>query len=367
MEYLLFSYFIFFVEILIIHSIPNIKRRREIYFYLFFLQFFLLAGFRGLKVHPDTLSYVTHFCNISDKNFFWETEADRFNIGYLILEKFIHKHVSSSALGFNVLTSFIICLGSLSLFYKRAYHFGVAVFLYYVSGEFFSQIGVLRESFAVVVSYFCFYFIENKKLILSIIFIFISISFHSSAIILLILFYLEWKSPSRLIRISFFVLTLVVTYAIAPFMEMILQLLAFETRYYYEGVDRGFASFNGFFNGIVGLTVTYSVYKMILNAKFLGLESRYSTYINILYVYLLISVLTLRLSILSRFLMYFNPFIFILISNLVFVDRKNLKYALLAFSALMGNIVVKQLFRPEWIGIFPYEFYNSSQLQWLLY
>ena len=367
MEYLLLSYFILFVEILIIHSIPNVERRRKFYFYLFFLQFFLFAGFRGLEVHPDTLSYVTHFCNVSDNNFFWDTDPELFNRGYLILEKFIHKHITGSALGFNVVTSFIICLCSLKLFNKRAYHLGVAIFLYYVSGEFFSQIGVIRESFAVIIGYLCFYLIENKKLIYSIVFIFISISLHNSAIILLFLFYLEWKSPSRSVRISLFLITVVVTYAIAPFMEMIVKLLSFETRYFYEGVDNGFASINGFFNGVVGLIVTYSVYRMILNAKIIGLKSRYSSYLNILYIYLLISVLTLRLSILSRYLMYLNPFIFILISNLIFVDRKNLKYALLACSALTGNIIVKQIFRPEWIGIFPYEFYNSSQLQSLLY
>ena len=145
---------------------------------------------------------------------------------------------------------------------------------------------------------------------------------------------------------------------------MILNLLSFETKYFDEGVEKGFLTVNGLFNGTVGILVTFGVYKMIKQNEEIPLKS---IYLNILYIYFLVSVVTLRLSILSRFLMYLSPFIFIMVSNYAFVSRRNIKYAFLVLFVLAGNIIIKQAFRPEWIYIFPYTFYSDDQLGLLLY
>lgn len=363
MDQLLFSYFFLALEILIIHSIPNVKIKRKYYFFFFFIQFAFLSGFRGLDIHNDTLSYASHFDNVSSKGHFWEIEKELFNPGYLVIEKFIHNNITNTVLGFNIITSTVICLCTFFLFYKKSRHIGFAIFLYYISGEFFGQIAVLRESFAVLVGYCCILLISKKEYLKSIPLILVAISFHNSSFILFLLLLLVWTSPSTKTKVIIFFSVVFVTYAIAPVMELVLNLLAFETKYFTEGVDRGFASANGFFNGTIGLLTALFVYMMIKNNK--G-NCVHPVWYDIIYVYTIISVLSLRLPILSRYLMFFSPFLFIIVSNLIFASKKNVRYGILVSCVLASNIIVKQQIRPEWISIFPYHFYDDSQLGLLL-
>lgn len=364
MEQLLLSYLIVFSEVLIIHSIPQVKRKKQIYFIVFFIQFFVFAGFRGLEVHPDTINYATHFDNVSGKGHFWEIDKDIFNVGYLIVEKFIHNNISNTVFVFNIVTSFIICISALILFYKQSNHIGIAIFLYFVSGTFFQQIAVLREALAVVVGYLCILRLSEKRFLQALPYVLIAITLHTSAIILLPIMYLEKKVISSKTRIVVLLFVIGFVYAIAPVLEMLLDLLSFETKYFDEGVEKGFMTINGLFNGMVGILVSWGIYKMIKQTP--GFPPQ-SIYINIFYVYFLISVVTLRLSILSRLLMFFDPFIFIFVSNYVFLSKKNYKYALIIMLIYAGNVIIKQAFRPEWINIYPYSFYSDDQLRMLLY
>lgn len=367
MAQLLFTYLIVIVEVLFIHSVSKGINRKRLYFVFFFLQFSFFAGFRGLDNFPDTLSYAGHFLNVSSKGSFWEVDLDRFNYGFLVFEKFIHNNISTSLLVYNVITSTLICFCTLWLFYKKASHFGVAILLFYISGEYFVQPAILRESLAVISSYACFYCFEHKRYMLSFLPIILAISFHNSAIILIFILLLERFQLGKKSRTYVFVTVVVVAYLIAPTMEFVLNLLAFETKYFTEGVEKGFATLNGFFNGTVGILISFFVYKMLDNCKKEGQSVLYSSYNNYVYMYLLISILTLRLSILSRYLMFLNPFMFILISNLIFLNRKNIKYALLVTGVFAANIIIKQLFRPEWIYVFPYQFYDERQINLIEY
>lgn len=364
MTQLLATYLFLAIEICIIHSIANERQRRRTYFIVLFLQFFIFAGFRGLEIHNDTLPYASHFSNVSYNGHSWEIEKELFNPGYLILEKFIHNNITDTVLGFDIVTSFIICFCTFLLFYKKARHMGVAIFLFYVSGEYFGQVAVLREAFAVVVGYMCIYFMEKKKYLFAVLFSLLAISFHNSGFILLFLLLLDRFSTPNKPRILLFFAVVVVAYLIAPVMEFVLNLLSFETKYFAEGVDRGFSSLNGIFNGTIGILVSIGIYAMFKNVRDYSMPNIYH---NILYIYFLISIVTLRLPILSRYLMYFSPFLFILVSNLVFQSKKNIKYAIIVALAFASNIIIKQWMRPDWISIFPYEFFNSRQLGLLLY
>lgn len=362
MTQLLATYLFLAIEICIIHSIANERQRRRTYFIVLFLQFFIFAGFRGLEIHNDTLSYASHFDNVSYNGHFWEIEKELFNPGYLVLEKFIHNNVTDSILGFDIVTSFIICFCTFLLFYKRAKHMGVAIFLFFISGEYWTQVAVLREAFAVLVGYLFMKQVENGKYIYAIVSILLAISLHNSSFILIFFLLLMIFSPSKKMRVIIVLATILVIYLIAPAMEMVINLLSFETKYFAEGVDRGFASANGIFNGTIGILTSAGVFLMKKNTPYYKWPKLYN---EILYLYFIISIVTLRLPILSRYLMFFAPFIFIMVSNFAFITNKNRKYALFVSIVMAGNIIVKQIMRPEWISIFPYHFYNDSQLSML--
>lgn len=364
MDQLLFAYLLVAFEVCIIHSVPQLQNRRIEYLLFFFFQFFILAGFRGLEVHPDTINYATHFDNVSENGHFWDIDKDIFNTGFLVVEKFIHNNISNTVLVYNLVTSFVICLCTMLLFYREAYHMGIAIFLYFVSGTYFTQMAVLREALAVVVGYCCISLLSKKHFLYAALVILLAITLHTSAIVLFAIFFLEKRTISRKTRIVILLSVIGLVYAIAPVLEMVLDLLSFETKYYAEGVEKGFLTVNGLFNGMVGILVSFGVYKMLMQDD---APPPQSVYLNILYVYFLISVVTLRLSILSRFLMFFNPFIFILVSNYIFLSRRNVKYALFVLLVFASDIVIKQAFRPEWINVFPYNLYSDEQLGLLLY
>lgn len=359
---LLASYFFLAVEICMIHSIANRKKRRITYFFVLFLQFFVLAGFRGLEIHNDTLAYTSHFDNVSKSGHFWEIEKETFNPGYLVLEKFIHNNITDSILGFDVLTSFIICLCTFLLFYKRAKHMGIAIYLYFISGEYWSQVAVLREALAVLVGYLFMKEVARGKYIYAVISILLAVALHSSSFILFFLLLLMLFPPSKKMRVIIVVTTILVTYLIAPVMETVLNLFSYETIYFEEAVDKGFASANGILNGTIGILTAAGVFLMIKSGHRYRIPKLYK---EILFLYFIVSIVALRLPIMSRYLMFFAPFIFIMVSNLAFVTHENRYYALVVAFVLAGNIIVKQLLRPEWISIFPYHFYNDTQLSML--
>lgn len=360
---LLLSYIIVGLEIFFIHNSSKAGNKKKIYFLFFFLQFFLFAGFRGLEVHPDTPTYDWHFSEVSNSGPFWDVEKNIFNFGYLYLEKFIHNNVTSTVLGFNLVTSFIICSSILYLFYKKALHMGIAILLYYVSGEFFNQFGVLRESFAVVVGYYIITNISKKKYFSSFLLIILAITLHNSAFLLIALLLLEWIEPSKRGKKYMLIIVVGMIYLIAPFIELVTSIMNFESKYFAEqGADRGFLTVNGLFNGSVGLLVFIGLYNMIKEAERKGYAQNGLSK-NICYLYLLISLITLRLSIMSRFFMFLNPFVFIIISNLCLISKKNWRCAIFIILVFACNVVVKQTFRPEWIGIFPYSIYSDEQLK----
>lgn len=359
---LLLSLFLIAVEICVIHSVPRVSIRRKEYFIFFFLQFFILAGFRGLEIHPDTPTYGWHFSEVSSEGPFWDVEKNVFNYGYLYIEKFIHNVISSSVLGFNLATSFLVCLCTLLLFYKKSAHMGMAIYLYYASGEFFNQIGVLRQSFAVLLGYYIICLISEKKYFYSFLLTLFAMSIHSSAVLLFLLLLFEKYSPGIKTKKYILIIVVGILYLIAPIIESITVLLEYESEYFTShGADRGFATLNGFFNGSIGLMGCWATIKMMKNAEDRGyVQSDLNK--NVLYIYLLISLLTLRLPIMSRFLMFLNPLLFVIISNLCFVSKKNYRFAIFALIVFASNIVLKQALRPGWIGIFPYYFYSDDQL-----
>ena len=361
---LLLTYFVLAIEIIIIHNLVKSDNKRIIYLYFFFFQFFLLAGFRSLEVHPDTLNYASHFNNVDGKGSIFQINADIFNPGYLIFEKFVYKLVSGSVLGYNLVTSFIVTFSTMLMFYKNARHMGVAIFLYYISGEYFGQIAVLRESMAVVVGYYYIHFLFQKNILYCILLFLLAFSLHNSSIILIFLLLLQLYNPGNKARIIIVITTFGVVYTIAPVMEAVLDAINFETKYFEEGVEKGFLTVNGIFNGVVGILIAYFVDKMLKNVN--GVK-RIPLYKNVVFLYFIISLVCLRLSILSRMLMFLNPIMFVIIADLLLVSSKNRRYAILAILVYAGNIIIKQVYRPEWIGIFPYSFYNDSQLNMLLY
>jgi hypothetical protein len=242
---------------------------------------------------------------------------------------------------------------------------GVAIFLYYISGEFFNQFGVLRESFAVLLGYYIVYLISEKKYLYSLLLILIALSIHSSAVLLIVLLLFEKYTLGIKTKKYILIIVVGIIYLIAPIIESITALLEYESEYFTShGADRGFATLNGFFNGGIGLMGYLATWKMMKNAEDSGIiQSGLNK--NILYIYLLISLVTLRLPIMSRLLMFLNPLVFVIISSLCFVSKKNHKYAIFSLLVFASNIIIKQALRPEWIGIFPYNLYSDDQLKLL--
>lgn len=356
MSQLIFSILFIGLEILIIHNeILTEQKRKPIYFFLFFAQFFVFAGFRGLTIHNDTISYVTHFVqDVSPFGHFWEYDHDeRFEIGYLFVEKFIHNNITSTPSGFILVTSLIVCLCSLFFFYKKSEHMGISLFLFYVSGSFFTQFGVLRESFAVFVGYLALHYLERDKIVKSFVFASLAFFFHKSAIILLFIILLNRLELKRRTKILIFCGVVVILYSFAAFINQVAPLLGMEESIYFVH-DNAFTSINGLFNGSVSILSTLLIYKMVKNANRSGVPVFIN---NILFLCLLVSVLTLRLPILNRYLMFFQPYLYVLVSNYTFYSKENKRLAVLATLVIASDLIIKQWLRPDWVSIFPYSFY----------
>lgn len=188
-------------------------------------------------------------------------------------------------------------------------------------------------------------------------------SIHSTALLLIVLLIFEKLELGTNTKRYILIIVVGIIYMIAPIIENVTALLEYESEYFTsQGADRGFATLNGFFNGGIGLMAYFATMKLMKNAEERG-YTQSGLNKNILYIYLIISLISLRLPIMSRFLMFLNPLLFVLTSNLCFVSKKNIKWTFFIVFIFACNVVIKQALRPEWIAIFPYYFYSDDQLR----
>lgn len=341
---------------LINNTVRPIEKSNKIIAWSSFVILFILAGFRDFSIHNDTIPYVKHFLDSKSSGSFWIIDdSDRFEPGYQIYENIVHLYISDNPVIFNVVSAFIVLIAFYIFAQKYCKNFGFLIILYFLSNQYLTQIGVLRQSFAVIFFYGMYICLDKKKYLLSILFLYLAYNMHHSSALLVLLYGCFFFKPNkyniRIMIVVSLVLFLAYSYFINGFIE--------DSRYLTESAEKGFFNLTGFASFINACVYLFTILKL---RKSVGWEDKEDPMFMISILHCIVALLSIRIWIFVRFSMFFMPIILIYLSNLIEKSRnksygKSYGNFLIVYSTLVFFFLL--YVRPEWYSIYPYKFING--------
>lgn len=180
---------------------------------------FFFAAMRSINIGADTDQYCYHFKYIAKINFnhflhYYNPKYGNIEIGYRFYNKFLSILINNQQI-ITVSNSFLQILLISIVIFRDSKDKWLSIYLYFTFCFYQTALNLTPSSIASYFIYLAFPYIENKKIISFLIFIIIGISFHSSCIIFLPLYFLNKIkfNNKRIFLITIFIFFVTVFYS----------------------------------------------------------------------------------------------------------------------------------------------------------
>lgn len=331
--------------------IKDLNKRRRMQLYMLAAGLILFAGLRSESTFSDTDSYYSHFLNVSDNGNFWEVPKERFEPGYLIFEKFMHKYISHNPAWLIFIVS---CFSIGTVFYllkKEAKNLWLCSYLFIALYLYISAfVCPVRQSLAASLCIWSFFAIQNKRIILGALLIFVATFFHSSAICFFVLLPISYLPLNRK-NIAIVILSSVVAFG---GLGTIIETLGYGSSSY---LDDGNMKFGNFLDLI-------KVISILLFAYFSKVKNSGREVIWLAIISGVAAFLSLKLTVLNRVTSYFEIFLIILLVNLASSLSRHNRDVVYIGLIVIGflHLLIIYVYRPEWNRIDSYNTILNSIL-----
>lgn len=357
--FLTLSFILISLASLIILS-PKIKRRGLNYLFMIisFCGLLIFSGLRGLNIGTDTFMYVRYFNNVNGLNDL-SNYKERFEIGFRVFTCLIAEFFTNPQI-----LLFLSTLITLLLFYILFYKISVvpwySIILFISLMIFFNSMCLSRQYIAIALTCISMFLLANNRLLASIMLTICAVSFHSSAIIVFIMYFISNIEITKRKRL---IMVLLVIIASMFFNKLVLLLIKIVPKYATYLVS------DYYLQNQIGSILKMSVWGAMfifqdyIYFKFYDEKNENIKWKRIQYycslIAFAISLVAIKGAILERMGLYFSVMNCISIPNsLNKIKPRKLKY-FWAFVILICCImygVITTIFRPEWAGVFPYVF-----------
>lgn len=323
------------------------------------LALIIFFAFRGLTVLNDTNHYYVAQLNLIkdpkfesngifhiDFNSIWEP-------AFQIYQNIV-ANIWTEPYSLIFLSAIIVI--SVIMYYtqKNTKYVALTVFLFLVFGNLLDQISAMRQGLAFCVFLLSIPFIEKKRHICVILSILLAMQFHASAVVLYI-FYLATFLSVRKSNIIKAVSALIVVFI---FLYPLLDLLGRADNMYMKyQLSREATPLAAILTSVINVILLLVCY--VLTKKYsLNYQNRIFVWGTILNV--ILSILTIKMLILSRFTIYFSIFQIIYLVNCLYKIpprlRQNILLLLIIIGLLKTFIILE--YRNEWYHLIPYSFFE---------
>ncbi len=369
----IFLYFTLFVVVHIIAKLFKSEQAgRQFQLVVCFLLLFIFYGFRDIPVLNDTSHYYgfyfqhAHILSYKEESIFAYHITDKFEWGFQVFIHFLIKYISENPYTIIIVSSLGITIGELWFINKYSRDIALTCFFFQIAGLFFTHYCILRQAIAIILFYIAFNAYEKGKLRKYYLLVLIAFLFHYSALFLLILPKTFKIKPT--LRNS--IIALAVSILIAASIFEILSLLGLRDHPYYQAmIQKGALS-------LVGM-IDFVYLSCILLACFF--IQKHSLHNEIENHYFWICVLALCISIVSivfypvaRFNEYLFPLIILQLiryvspstmglQNIISLPATRRLLKIVIITIMATKIIGVNTFRPEWLHIVPYHFYDFSK------
>lgn len=335
------------------------KERELICLVAAFIPLFILGAFRDFSIHNDTQAYIDHFKELSSSTPFWVIDtSQRFEVGYQLYEKFIHNCISSVPITLNIVSTAVILSATFIFFWKECSNIPLLLAIYFLSFQYLNQIGVLRQSLALVFFYMMYQSLKRHRFLLAAVLLIISALCHSSSVFNVLIFFCFILKPTKknikLILIGAFAVFFMYAYFL-NYMQDFIYAVGGDDRYTETSADKGFFNMLGLFEFVNTLIATIIILR---NRQRVPRSKADDPLLLITILYLVISLLSIRIWAFTRFGMYYLPLVYIYMCNLIGRRNKPFYHNALIVAYFLVYFFFLLSVRPEWYSIYPYHFTN---------
>jgi hypothetical protein len=175
----------------LLHKIRlNSEQANKIVLSLFFGMYFILLALRDISVGVDTANYVNFFYNIS--RFSWQelfafgNDYLQYEIGFIVFAKMITYFGNERLL--IIIVSALIVFPVMYFYVHEAKDSLICIAFFLISLLFEMFFSGMRQSIAISFGTMAFYFVKKKKIIPFVLVVLLAYTFHTSALLLLLLY-----------------------------------------------------------------------------------------------------------------------------------------------------------------------------------
>lgn len=361
---LLALYFISFLAVgYISKHINGYSQKRYFQLIACFILLFVFFGMRGLSVLNDTAHYYAHLYNhikyqsYLDQSIFTTDPHERFEYGYLVWIHFITKYIWCDPYSIILISALIVTVANLLLVKQYTNRIALTVFL--LLNTLITEYGLLRQSYAICISYLAFNFLMKRKFVIYYILIAIAYMFHHSAIVMAIFPIFSFIELNKSNITKAFIATIIISVCIYP----IISILGMGNSFYYEGnEDRTAAPIAAMINAVLSIFLAYAAYYMHKEFKS-KLPNPIITWAVI--CGLCLSIINISFLSFNRLALYFIPYITIffiyIYDNCIAENPSNKKIKTILFIiilAFFGKMILTIALKNGWHHLMPYSMYD---------
>lgn len=341
-------YFLIFFLLLVLCLI-NYRKHSHILYVVGCALLIIVAGLRDISVGNDLEAYVLQFLEIINRT------GDKVSIEIIwgILNDSL-RVISDDVRWFIFSTSFLSLFPLFLFIFKNSKQPSFSLLLFFIIqiGFCFYMTG-LRQSLAMSLTVWAFYFFENKKYIFSSVFLALAVGIHASAIFCLPFLFLPKVDIKKNISVIILAISVLLGFIfrldIFAFFKQFLFL--FSSFNFYEGYSDYYREMIPNFFGLFFAIVPLSVF------AYFGITKQDDYFSRVLFYGTILNNVFASTPQLPRYFMYFTIFQIIVIPN-IYKKLSNINKTVVLFAIL---VLIYYFFGVPYItGTTPYKFYSSG-------
>lgn len=364
---------IFYIICAFLENFSKTKFNKLFWVLILVLPLFVISAFRAPTVGNDTFNYLNNYMMVSQENFFTATQS-RFEIGYVFYMR-VTALFGFGYLGFQIITS-VFTLYSISRFiYKYSTNIAFSFFIFMTARNFFSAMNISRQYLAIAILLFSIEYIKERKFIKFSLLVLLASSIHFTAIIFLIVYPFSRLKLNARRTIRFIIIGIIS----GLLFDQIVNLFVTITGRYESYLEGDYFNFedniaiylrlaiNALFFSVAYAT-KYWQYKSLDEGRTIKLQnqtkklslSNEEVWYTFSLLTLILSIVGLNATIMSRIESYFSIFFLVFIPSVVKSIRSKELRIIVTLGIIVGlfaSFVVVMVFRPYWTIVFPYQFY----------
>ena len=320
-----------------------------------------LAMFRGISVGNDTYDYATYFYRIArQSDIFSYIRSARFEPGYILLNWTLSKFFKNHQI--ILITSSVFSFYSVGRFFlKHSKHPAISVYLFFTLMSFDFFLCAIRQELAIAVLLFAYDALLDYRALRYMLLVLLAAMFHYSALIFIPVYFLMAIRQ----RQKFYIVLLATTFiTMVGFQQILSWILSFFTNY------ESYSDSSYFQSGVKLSLILYLVVYLyiLLTGEWVGMrnpsgmlhdEMEY----RLVVLLPVLCMISFNAPIFTRFLRYFQMFIYLYFPNALYKKDSQNQFLLLVTTMILSAAyaLLIHIFRtPTWFTSYPYSFFWNN-------